>query len=46
MSAEDFRDFAADNTIRLHGQMNPDFWKGTPSPTTRRACWRARRGRS
>jgi hypothetical protein len=30
MNADDFRDFAADNTIRLHGQMNPDFWKGTP----------------
>ena len=30
MTAEDFRDFASDNTIRLHGQMNPDFWKGTP----------------
>jgi predicted TIM-barrel fold metal-dependent hydrolase len=30
MNAEDFRDFASDNTIRLHGQMNPDFWKGTP----------------
>ncbi len=30
MEAADFRDFAADNTIRLHGQMNPDFWEGTP----------------
>ena len=30
MSARDFRDFAADNTIRLHGQMNPSFWEGTP----------------
>ncbi len=30
MSGDDFRDFASDNTIRLHGQMNPDFWKSTP----------------
>jgi predicted TIM-barrel fold metal-dependent hydrolase len=30
MSPEDFRLFMADNTIRLHGRMNPDFWKGTP----------------
>ncbi len=30
MTADDFREFACDNTIRLHGQMNPDFWKGTP----------------
>jgi hypothetical protein len=30
MSAADFRDFMADHTIRLHGRMNPDFWKGTP----------------
>jgi predicted TIM-barrel fold metal-dependent hydrolase len=31
MTPQDFRDFASDNTIRLHGQMNPDFWKGTPA---------------
>ena len=30
MTGDDFRDFMADNTIRLHGQMNPDFWLGTP----------------
>ena len=29
MSPQDFRDFSSDNTIRLHGQMNPDFWAGT-----------------
>jgi predicted TIM-barrel fold metal-dependent hydrolase len=30
ITPDDFRDFASDNTIRLHGQMNPDFWQGTP----------------
>jgi len=29
MSAEDFRSFAADNAIRLHGTANPTFWLGT-----------------
>jgi predicted TIM-barrel fold metal-dependent hydrolase len=30
LSAEDFRDFACDNVIRLHGGMNPAFFDGTP----------------
>ncbi len=29
LSDQDFRDFAADNAIRLHGRMNPDFFRGT-----------------
>jgi len=28
-SERDFRDFMCDNPIRLHGGMNPDFFKGT-----------------
>ena len=30
MTAADFRDFTADNPIRLHGRMNPKFFEGTP----------------
>ena len=29
MSADDFRDFAFTNPVRLHAGMNPDFFKGT-----------------
>lgn len=29
MTAKDFRSFAADNVIALHGGNNPKFWKGT-----------------
>jgi hypothetical protein len=29
ISPEQFRAFAADNCIRLHGQMNPHFFDGT-----------------
>ena len=29
MSPEDFRRFALENTVRLHGGMNEDFFKGT-----------------
>jgi len=29
LSAEDFKDFAFANSVRLHGGMNPDFFKGT-----------------
>jgi hypothetical protein len=25
----DFRDFAFENAVRLHGGMNPDFFEGT-----------------
>ncbi len=30
LSSEDFRAFACDNTIRLHGAGNPRFFEGTP----------------
>jgi hypothetical protein len=30
MTPADFRDFTADNPIRLHGRMNPSFFEGTP----------------
>jgi Amidohydrolase len=29
MTPDDFRDFAFANAVRLHGGMNPDFFKGT-----------------
>lgn len=29
ISTEDFRSFAADNAIKLHGAVNPNFWKNT-----------------
>ncbi|MBW2267447.1 MAG: amidohydrolase family protein [Deltaproteobacteria bacterium] len=29
LSSQDFRDFVFANTVRLHGGMNPDFFKGT-----------------
>lgn len=29
MSAQNFRSFTADNPIRLHGTVNPTFWRGT-----------------
>jgi hypothetical protein len=29
MNEDDFADFAFRNTVRLHGEMNPDFFKGT-----------------
>ena len=29
ITAADFRDFACDNAIRLHGGMNPRFFDGT-----------------
>jgi hypothetical protein len=29
MSQEDFRRFALENAVRLHGGMNEDFFKGT-----------------
>jgi predicted TIM-barrel fold metal-dependent hydrolase len=29
VSPDDFRDFTFANTVRLHGQMNPDFFTGT-----------------
>jgi hypothetical protein len=29
MSPEDFRRFALENPVRLHGGMNKDFFKGT-----------------
>ncbi|MBI3743743.1 MAG: hypothetical protein HY261_05575 [Chloroflexi bacterium] len=29
ISEADFRAFTADNAIRLHGGMNPNFFKGT-----------------
>ena len=29
LNAEDFRDFTFANSVRLHGGMNPDFFKGT-----------------
>ncbi len=29
LTEEDFRDFAFANSVRLHGQVNPDFFKGT-----------------
>jgi predicted TIM-barrel fold metal-dependent hydrolase len=29
MTPEDFRDFVFTNAVRLHGGMNPDFFKGT-----------------
>jgi predicted TIM-barrel fold metal-dependent hydrolase len=29
LSEADYRDFMADNPIRLHGRMNPAFWEGT-----------------
>jgi hypothetical protein len=29
LSADDFRDFACDNAIRLHGGVNPRFFDGT-----------------
>ena len=29
MKADDFRDFMFVNPLRLHGGMNPDFFKGT-----------------
>jgi hypothetical protein len=29
MSADDFRDFAFTNPVRLHAGMNPDFFDGT-----------------
>ena len=29
LSPEYFQAFVADNAIRLHGRMNPQFWKGT-----------------
>jgi predicted TIM-barrel fold metal-dependent hydrolase len=30
MTPADFRDFTANNPIRLHGRMNPKFFEGTP----------------
>jgi len=29
LTADDFREFACDNAIRLHGGMNPRFFEGT-----------------
>jgi hypothetical protein len=29
VTEDDFRDFMFGNAVRLHGQMNPDFFKGT-----------------
>jgi hypothetical protein len=29
LNPEDFRDFTFANSVRLHGRMNPDFFKGT-----------------
>ena len=29
LSAENFREFTFENAVRLHGTMNPDFFKGT-----------------
>jgi hypothetical protein len=29
MSKSDFRNFAFENAVRLHGGMNPDFFRGT-----------------
>ncbi|MBT5838711.1 MAG: amidohydrolase, partial [Rhodospirillaceae bacterium] len=29
ISDEDFGDFTFANSVRLHGRMNPDFFKGT-----------------
>ena len=30
LTEDDFRDFAFANAVRLHGGMNPDFFKGSP----------------
>jgi len=29
LSSEEFREFTADNAIRLHGTLNRSFWQGT-----------------
>ena len=47
MTDADFRDFAFANAVRLHGGMNPDFFKGTVVEKRRpRRCWVRPRSRT
>jgi hypothetical protein len=39
MSSEDFRRFALENPVRLHGGMNKDFFKGTKVEAEAKSSW-------
>ncbi len=45
MTPEDFRRFTLDNPVRLHGGMNPDFFKGTRVEAQAQAILSAREPR-